>query len=502
MPMTLKDIEDYDRSNMLRVEHIHLAIVHEVRELKQWDNALTLLTSYLAPVMIASEKAIAAAAAAVSDDANTDSTPSPSSSSSSPTTTTTDRAAAGVGRAAAGVGRASSTTSAKFSDFVEDKTTGRYTKQLGGNDIRLIHFSICALVRYAPTPSDSNVVYMFYLQRQPPVRDDETIDHCLISLIYQYAQVKGDPELQAKGLDLIKVALERGVGLPTYKSRNSGKNQNYRPQTESILVSVSRPILMRQKLQISQDGRTLEAYRPGGQQQHHQQQQGGWQYGQQRQQQRQQQGSQPPHRGSNGLYAGGQRQGQYQGQGQAQAQGQVASGGRSGPPAVAGSSSPLPQPQSRSSQPHPWIPQQTQTQNQTQAQTKTKPRHRKQDSLRVANKDTQDSNNTTATTAATPRQEESIDQYDYYTKASRSFSGTERVKPGSRPAFGGVGSSGGNGGKLREIVFVPASTNPMLKTDHPAPESDREEVEKSEDDITSSLTEHVAKLRLDQASDE
>jgi len=117
----------------------------------------------------------------------------------------------------------------------------------------------------------------------------------------------------------------------------------------------------------------------------------------------------------------------------------------------------------------------------------------------VVNKDTQDSNNTTATTAATPRQEEPMDQHEYYTKAPRSFSGTERVKPGSRPAFGGVG---GSGGKFREILFVPASTNPMLKIDHPAPENEQVKVEKSEDDITSSITEHVEKLRLDEASDE
>ncbi|KAG0300507.1 hypothetical protein BGZ97_003194 [Linnemannia gamsii] len=115
----------------------------------------------------------------------------------------------------------------------------------------------------------------------------------------------------------------------------------------------------------------------------------------------------------------------------------------------------------------------------------------------MANNDAQESNNTTATTNAAPRQEEPMDQYDYYTKAARSFSGTERVKPGSRPAFGGVGGSGGSGGKLRTIAFVPASTNPMLKTDHPAFESDQGEVDKkSEDDGTSSLTERVEKLRL------
>ena len=90
-----------------------------------------------------------------------------------------------------------------------------------------------------------------------------------------------------------------------------------------------------------------------------------------------------------------------------------------------------------------------------------------------------------------------MDQYDYYTSASRSFSGTERVKSGSRPAFGGVGGSS-NGGKLRTIAFVPASNNPMLKTDHPAPDTEKGK----EDDVTSGLTERVENLRLDQASDE
>ncbi|KAG9070287.1 hypothetical protein KI688_009624 [Linnemannia hyalina] len=460
MPMTLKDVEDYDRKDMLRVEHIHWAITHEVRELKQWNNALTLLTSYLAPVVIASEKA-AAAAAAVTDDVDTE-TAARTENTIKPT---------------------SLPTTSKFSDFVEDETTGQYTKQLTEQDVRLIQFSIAALVRYAPTPSESNVVYMFYLQRQPPLRNDETIDNCLISLIYQYAQVKGDPELQAKGLDLIKIALERGVGLPSYQSRTSVKNKG-RHQRESILASVSRPILIQQKLQITEDGRALEAYRSGGPQQY--QQQGGRPYGQQKQQQ----GSQPPHKGPNGFPAEGQRQGQNQGHPQGQAMG----GRKSGLPGVPGSSSPQPQPQPQSSQPQQQVPQQTQT----QTQGKTKPRHRKQDSPRIANKDTQDNNSTSTTpTPTSPRQEVLTDQYDYYTSAPRSFSGTERVKPGSRPAFGGVGGYS-NGGKLRTIAFVPASTNPMLKTDHPAPEAEKDK----EEDITSGLTERVENLRLDQTSDE
>ncbi|KAF8946588.1 hypothetical protein BGZ47_000116 [Haplosporangium gracile] len=492
MPMTLKDIEDYDRKDMLRVEHIHWAITHEVRDLKQWDNALTLLTSYLAPVIIASEKAASAAAVIGEVDtetaAPTENTAKPSSppSSSSLTTTITD----GTAAATQGGRRASSTTTSKFSDFVEDETTGQYTKQLTEEDMRLIQWSIAALVRYAPTPSESNVVYMFYLQRQPPIRNDETIDNCLVSLIFQYAQVKNDPELQAKGLDLIKVALERGVGLPSYQSRTSVKNQSYGPQKQTILASVSKPILVQQGLQITADGRALEARRPGGQQY-----QGGRPYGQHKQQQ----ASHTPHKGSNGFPSGGQRQGQNQAQGQAQ--GHIVGGRRSGGLAVSGSSSP--QPQTQLSQPQQQAPQQTQAQ--TQAQGKTKQRHRKQDSPRLSNKDTQDNNTNTTATSTTPRQEEPMDQYDYYTRASRSFSGTEPVKPGSRLAFGKDGGGYSNGGKLRTIAFVPASTNPMLKTDYPAPsESDRGDVEEKEkeDDVTTVLTEHVEKLRLDQTTDE
>ncbi|KAG0279285.1 hypothetical protein BGZ95_001707 [Linnemannia exigua] len=501
MPMTLKDIEDYDRKDMLRVEHIHWAITNEVRNLKNWENALTLLTSYLAPVIIASEKAVAAAAtaaaatptAAAGDSNNTDkvateNTKSPSSSS--PATTAT-----AVVRGGGGGGGQLRTSTSKFSDFVEDETTGQFTKQLSEQDIRMIQYSVAALVRYAPTPSESNVVYMFYLQRQPPVRNDETIDNCLISLIYQYAQVKDDPELRAKGLDLIKVALERGVGLPSYQSRTSVKNQNYRQQRESILASVSKPILIQQGLQITQDGRALEARRPNSQYQQ------GRPFTQQNQQQ--QQGSQFSHKGFNGFPAGGQKQGQGQGQNQAQAQvqgqGQVASGRKSG--RSAGSS---PQPQSPQQQQQQQVPQQTQTQNQTQG--KTKPRHRKQDSPRLANNDTQDTDSNTTTTTSS-RQEDPLDQYEYYTKASRSFSGTERVnKSGSRPAFGGVGSGGSSGGKLRTIAFVPASNNPMLKTDHPAPSSTEEDSSQTgedaatKDDVTAVLTEGVENLRLDQGS--
>ncbi|KAF9103466.1 hypothetical protein BGX29_003333 [Mortierella sp. GBA35] len=527
MPMTLKDIEDYERKDMLRVEHIHWAITNEVRDLKNWDNALTLLTSYLAPVIIASEKAAAAAVTTPTGD-NTNTNPNTNTTTnstngkkataaennnthSSPPTTD------GPG-AAGGGGAHGKTFSSKFSEFVEDETTGQFTKQLTEQDIRLIQWSMAALVRYAPTPSESNVVYMFYLQRQPPLRNDETIDNCLISLIYQYAQVKDDRELQAKGLDLIKVALERGIGLASFQSRTSVKNQTYRPQRETILASVSKPILIQQSLQITQDGRALEPRRPG-------QNQGRPPPTQQKP------GAYPPQKASGGVSTGqrqglGLSQGQWQSH-QGQGQGQVVSGRGSGRPAAvaaaaaaAGSSPPHPQPSSQPQQTQ--SPQQVQshsqaqggrsqtqtdnTQPQSPTQGKTKPRHRKQDNNNAANQDTQESSNTAA-----PRAEEPVDQYDYYTRASRSFAGTERTKSGGRSSFGGVGGS--SGGKLRTIAFVPASTNPMLKTDHPAPSTDDgdhegqhtgDDVDKekgSKEDATVVLAEGIEKLRLDPTSD-
>ncbi|KAF9928515.1 hypothetical protein FBU30_002314 [Linnemannia zychae] len=487
MPMTLKDVEDYERKDLLRVEHIHWAITNEVRNLKNWDNALTLLTNYLAHVIIASEKAVAAATGttighvdnstaittstspATTSTVVTATTSTTNNTSTNPVTTTESHPSLTSPSAAdLAAGGPSKSSSSKFSEFFEDKKTGQFTKQATREDIRLIQFSIAALVRYAPSTAESNVVYMFYLQRQPPIRNDETIDNCLVSLIYQYAQVNNDPELQAKGLDLIKVALERGIGLPSYQSRTTKRNQGR--YSGSILASVSHSILVQQGLQISQDGRSLETRRYFGKQlpQHYKQ------------------GYSAPRNGSGGFYAGGYRKNeQYQGQGHNQGQ-------------VAGRRA-LEQPQSP--------PQQQQSQN--PIQEKTKSRHPRQDST-SSNRDSKDaqgnSDNPSATTSS--NQEYLMDQYEYYSSASRSFSGTDQVKSGGRSGYGG---------KRTTIAFVRATHNPMLNADHAPPSiaennqvvkrnngeengQTREKI-KSEDDVTAALSERVEKLQLNQSSE-
>lgn len=231
MPINLQDIEELDETH-LRIRHLHFAITEEARQRKNWINAMAIFTSYLAPLVLAAQKNGSSAEAASSSSASQDA-PAPS-------------------------GARYNEESSLVAEVVKGDAV------LTPTDVNFIQYSISTMVRYAPSPAEANVIYMFFLQQcQLPVRNDDTIDTCLISLIYQYAQAKDDPELQDKGLDLIKVALERGVGLPSYQSRKSlPKNRVQYPQKETILASVSKPILIRHQLQITEDGLALEARQP------------------------------------------------------------------------------------------------------------------------------------------------------------------------------------------------------------------------------------------------
>ncbi|KAI9240686.1 MAG: hypothetical protein BYD32DRAFT_407798 [Podila humilis] len=200
--LSLGDIEEIETKRAATLIELHSAIVQEVREAKNWDNAWTLFSDYLCPAIVLGQER---------------------------------------------------------------------QQQQSENDIRMIQFSISAMVRYAPSTAESNAVYVFFLQQcRPPIRDDQTINNCLVSLIYQYAQAK-DPEIQRSGLDLIKIALDRGVGLPVYSAHSNAhdhtKHHRFSAENtrkEHILVSVSKPILMLHQLRISADGTTLEPIVTGG----------------------------------------------------------------------------------------------------------------------------------------------------------------------------------------------------------------------------------------------
>jgi len=207
-----------------RIYHVHHAIVNEGRDRKNWDAAYELFRNYLVPFVNAYQKAQSIAAK----------TP--------------------------GAFRTVVQTKDSVSlREVQQKSAQPWKLQFSEADIRNIQWSIANLVRNAPTPEDSRVVYMFYLQSDPPLRNDETINHCLVSLIYVYAQVRNRPEVQKQGLDFIEIALERGIGLPEYKAAGDSKPANaVWDANGSILGRVSAPILRLHGLRITADGRKLE----------------------------------------------------------------------------------------------------------------------------------------------------------------------------------------------------------------------------------------------------
>ncbi|KAF9391612.1 hypothetical protein CPB97_006116 [Podila verticillata] len=210
--LSLEDIKEIETKRAATLQELHSAIVQEVRNANNWDNAWTLFSDYLCPAIVLGQER--------------------------------------QQQQEQGHGRLQGPTE---------------------SDIRMIQFSISVMVRYAPTTAESNAVYVFFLQQcRPPIRDDQTINNCLVSLIYQYAQAK-DPEIQRSGLDLVKIALDRGVGLPTYSAHSNShdhpKHHRFSAENarkEHILVSVSKRILMLHQLQISADGTTLEPITTGG----------------------------------------------------------------------------------------------------------------------------------------------------------------------------------------------------------------------------------------------
>ncbi|KAF8924026.1 hypothetical protein BGZ58_002258 [Dissophora ornata] len=471
MPSNLQEIESRG-SEHIRIENLHWAITNEVREDQNWENAYKLFSVYLAPVILASQKA--------------------AESSTS----------------------AHATSTSKLIEFEPD-SEGNYTHEMTEQDSTLAQRSIAALVRYAPSPDESNIIYMFYLQCLPPFRNDDTINNCLISLIYRYAQVP-DPETKAKGLDLVKVALERGIGLPGYQAIKPVATRYRRQplpdrQQNSILASVSMPILTLLNKAISDDGQSLVDYvRPRGryqpprrggyqqqqQQQHHhrnnyQQQQQPEQPQQQqpqRQQPQQQQHSYPPHmvQQQSNQQTGGQQPGRH-GRQERQL---------------------LHSAQERAET----------TQNSRQEPTnsisddKVEPQQESHNSNRKSGKGRAE--------YAAPVTDE-VDQYTYYKQASHGFEGTVRGggrgRGGGRDAGrGGIyaaagGSSSGLASGHRTIAFVPASSNAALNTasqsavdgveveeaSAPAPTKLVEEGGSNDEDASEELVAGVEKLQLE-----
>ncbi|KAF9991920.1 hypothetical protein BGZ65_012932, partial [Modicella reniformis] len=123
-------------------------------------------------------------------------------------------------------------------------------------DLKLTRWSISSMVRYAPSVSESRTVFMFLLKLKPPLRTEETINHCLGSLIFQY-NTDRNQEVRKLGVDFVYVALQRGMGALEYDAptRFSRPARNVR---ETFLASISCNVLRARGVQISEDGLSLE----------------------------------------------------------------------------------------------------------------------------------------------------------------------------------------------------------------------------------------------------
>ncbi|KAF9585688.1 hypothetical protein BGW38_001205 [Lunasporangiospora selenospora] len=224
------DIESI-RGKDLREIRIHEqfdVIRYEARELKRWGNAFEVFLNYMAPAITSYQLNLQLRQAMTESNSR-------------------------------GWSQAPPTSSAPVA---AESTTAIPAKPLPAHDfnrdeITAIGHAIAMMVRYAPSPSEANVIYMFYLQKcTPPILSDDTINHCLVSLIYLYNNVRNNTELQLQGVDLVRVALERGIGLEGYKAVK--QRECWKKKPERILNNVSHNILWSANLQISEDGKKLE----------------------------------------------------------------------------------------------------------------------------------------------------------------------------------------------------------------------------------------------------
>ncbi|OZJ03710.1 hypothetical protein BZG36_03298 [Bifiguratus adelaidae] len=114
-------------------------------------------------------------------------------------------------------------------------------------EVQCIQTAFMLMVRYAPTVLEATLYYRHLLSHYTtPIRTDECIDHCLISLIFAYSRTRDNDYLNA-GLALLQMALDRGLA--------HGKQGE-------ILRSVSTSILESHQCRISPDGTRLEPSNP------------------------------------------------------------------------------------------------------------------------------------------------------------------------------------------------------------------------------------------------
>lgn len=119
--------------------------------------------------------------------------------------------------------------------------------------------AICSLVRHAPNHHLALKYLCFYLEQiDPPLRNERTESTMLINIIHVFAQERQSIEMAHRALDYINIGLERDIlHRSQYHPNCTPKNAKFQDPA-SVFYSVSRPVLIRLKLEFSDDYRSIQ----------------------------------------------------------------------------------------------------------------------------------------------------------------------------------------------------------------------------------------------------
>ncbi|KAI9498850.1 hypothetical protein BDB00DRAFT_796930 [Zychaea mexicana] len=136
-----------------------------------------------------------------------------------------------------------------------NKPAYQRARHLSDEEIRIFQKATSSLVRYAPNPDVAlRFAEFFLVQVAPPLRNEQTELIILVSIMYCYTHARHNKcEYLRKGLDWVRIGLERGLALRRTKvPLRSGFER-----TSQMFASTAEPILSYHRLTPSADGREM-----------------------------------------------------------------------------------------------------------------------------------------------------------------------------------------------------------------------------------------------------
>lgn len=152
------------------------------------------------------------------------------------------------------------TTTPPPSPYHEEGTLPRYSctpyREVAVNSFQR---AICSLVRHAPNHHLALKYLCFYLEQiDPPLRTERIETTMLINIIHVFAQERYSIDMAYRALDYINIGLERDIlHFSKYHQNCNPRNAKFQDPA-SVFYSVSRPVLIRLKLEFSDDYRSVQ----------------------------------------------------------------------------------------------------------------------------------------------------------------------------------------------------------------------------------------------------